>query len=733
MFVILAQFVTRGRWYCVAVWLAAAVLLALAAPSREQIADREPTSLLPPNSPLNVSMQVLVDAFPEQAARSNIVLIFHRPGGLTSADHDFLKALARKLADEADPAGPRWRVQSPHTSPAMRLRLSSADGAAAMIVLHLDANFITQRAAQAVEKAEKPARADLPNGLVMEVTGSAGIGREHNARSKAALERTTRVTIAAVLIILVLVYRSPLGALVPLVSIGLCVFISLRVLDLLALAGWAVSDVERTFTIVLLFGAGTDYALFWIARYREELTCGRDGVGAATAAMTRVGPAILASAGTTTLGLMMLVFADMVVIHNCGKVLGIVLAIALLAAMTLTPALTLLLGDAFFWPGAASGGFTVGRRHLWPAVAKFVVGRPLSVFLTVLILLGVPAFSSWRVPLRYDSFGDVPAGTSAARGLQLAREHFSEEELFSTRFLIRSDAFIADSEFARTASAEVAARIGGVEGVGDVWHLGAPLGRRRSPELSAVFGSSLLRDAATGFYLATDKGILQLEVMQRHPPLSPRAVDVFRQVQREIRSWADEKLGQDKYSLYAVGQTPYIVDVRSVADRDMIRIVGVVVLVIWIVVLALIRRFLLAAFMLVATLITYGATLGLTGWVFVDLLGRSGVDYKLRILLFVVIVAIGQDYNIFLVSRLLEEIKSFDLREAVGRSIVLTGPIISSCGLIMAATLGSLGATGIDLTEQLGFAFAVGILLDTFLVRPMLIPSFYLLTERLRS
>jgi RND superfamily putative drug exporter len=154
--------------------------------------------------------------------------------------------------------------------------------------------------------------------------------------------------------------------------------------------------------------------------------------------------------------------------------------------------------------------------------------------------------------------------------------------------------------------------------------------------------------------------------------------------------------------------------------------------VIWLIVLACVRRFWLSVFMLAATLLTYAASLGLTEWVFVDLLGHPGIDYNIQIFVFVIIVAVGQDYNIFLVSRIRQEAQKFELGQAVARAVVVTGPVITSCGLIMAATLGSIATTDAGMMKQLGFALAVGILLDTFLVRPLLVPSFCLLTDRVR-
>jgi RND superfamily putative drug exporter len=448
--------------------------------------------------------------------------------------------------------------------------------------------------------------------------------------------------------------------------------------------------------------------------------------------MVHVGPVILASAGTTILGLMMLMSADLVVIKNAGKVLGIVLSICLLAAMTLTPAMAYVMGNAFFWPGKPDASRTVGQRSIWPRVASDLVHRPTIVFLVGLIVIGIPAVSSFGMKLRYDSFGEVAKGTTAARGLDIVENHFSRDELFSSKILIESDDLASGAAKAEAVSTAIAERLSRIDDVTDVWHVGAPFGSRRSTGLATSLGLAISQSRVRDYYFATDKNILQLEVMQRHPPLGAQAAGVLAEVRAVVESWAHENLAKG-YSIHAIGDTPYIESIKAAADRDLRVVVVWVVVVIFLTVLFFIRRFWLSVFMLIATLITYIAALGLTEWVFVGILGRPGVDYKIKIFVFVVIVAVGQDYNVFLVMRMLQELKSYSLNEAVTRAVVLTGPVISSCGLIMAAALGSLSTSGMDMTEQLGFAFAAGILLYTFVVRPLLIPSFYLIMERMRE
>ncbi len=561
----------------------------------------------------------------------------------------------------------------------------------------------------------------------------AGIGRDYAEAAQRALRRTTWVTVTAVLVILVLVYRAPLAAMVPLVSIGTSVFIAMSVLDLLAGAGWSVTAMERIFTVVLLFGAGTDYALFWISRYREELAGATGRAEAAAASMDAVAPALLASAGTTIVGLLMMMTAELGPTHNAGKVLGIVLVIALLAALTLVPAMASIMHRRLFWPSRAGAVASVGQRRVWPRLGAAVVARPLAVMGVGLVILLLPVPTAVITPVRFDTLAELPDRTSAARGAGIAEAHYPPGELFATTLVIRSRTLAGASQTPETLSRQLSDACMAIRGVGDVRSLAHPSGRRAGLTAMDRVTRLLAADRLREFYVSADAGVLRLELVSADPPFSARAMSAVQQAIDETRAIARARLGADAEVL-AEGATPYMINIRKVVQADQRRVMILAMVAIWVVVLVLVRDVLLSLFMLAATLLTYGTTLGLTQWVFSGLLGEGGIDWKVRMFLFVIIVAVGQDYNIFLVTRLFQEIRSFSLAEGAARAIVRTGPVISSCGLIMAATLGSLWAGRLELLQQLGFALAAGILIDTFIVRPLLIPSFYLLKTRvLRS
>lgn len=719
-------------------------------------------SFLPDGHPLNAANQMVRKAFPRLNAHSQIVLIAHRPGGLNSADYAYLG----QIAEDAE-ANMGRQVLSP-TVPFLRHRLVAPDGEAAIVVVNLPNNFVSAAAAYAVDQLAAIVDANPPPAdLVTEITGTAGVGHDYGVATREALHRTTWVTIVAVLLILIIVYRSPVGAVVPLVSIGASVYIAFVLLDIMMHANFAISTMERIFSVVLIFGMGVDFALFWIARYREELQKTNDFAAAAVSATRFSGPAILVSAATTICGLTTMLVTDLTPTQSAGKVLSIVLTVALLAALTLAPALARLLGRALFWPMGYAGQTSLGQEKLWPHVANFVTRKPLPLLSVGVLVLGIPALWAATLEPRYDSLSELPPGSSSRRGFFLANEHFEKGQMYSNVVLLD---YAGKSRSVMTlydVSRQVAERVAAVPGVHDVYSLDAPLGRRQAGGvgelgatvawLSTALGESETRPA-TGlqgavekllatpkvkemgefirtFYLSDDPRMLRFEVLIEYLPFSPEAMVLMDEVRRVIDETLAETAtaGSSAPQVLMTGPTPYILAVREVSSRDQLVVKILASLVIGAIVFALIRDLPLTVFMLAATWLTYGATIAATEAFFVGFMGENGLDWKVRLIVFVIIVAVGQDYNIFLVSRIFQEPKELPDAEAARTAIVRTGSVISNCGLIMAATLGSLWVGQLGLLRQVGFALALGILLDTFFVRPLLLPSFFLATGRRRA
>jgi RND superfamily putative drug exporter len=677
-------------------------------------------AVLPPNSDYIRATNLYQQAFPQLGAESQIAVVAVRPSGIKPADLQWLGRLASAARQATD-----GHVLSP-ASPLLRWRLLSPDGQAAMLIVNLQTSFVSPQTVEAVNRVTSLAHVDVPAGLQVQLTGTAAMGRDYTLASQTGARRTTWVTILAVLAILIVVYRSPVGALVPLISIGASAYMAYLVLELSTLIGWQFAATEWVFCVVLIFGAGTDYALFWIARYREALGTTTDLRSAALTAMTTTGPAILAGAAVTICGLSTMLAAELVPTHNAGRVLAAALAINLLACLTLTPALARSLGRWLFWPADPAAPPGLGARHWWPWLARRVTDRPWPVLLAGTAALAVAAALSLRLEPVFRGVFDLPPDTPSRRGLRLAEEHFSKGQLYAATLLIEFPPG-SQPDF-EALSARITAAVQREPGVAEVHSLTMPLavGEKLPP-----FAEPLARP----YYVSeTPDGapVMRFEILLNDAPFTPQALTAVERAQGVARQASIELMPAQAAAprVMLAGPSAYILSERTIANADQQRVVVLAAAVIAVIVLLLVRNVPLTAFMVLTTLLTYGATLTLSRLFFVHVMGLPGIDWKVRLILFVIVMAVGQDYNIFLVTRLREETRRGNRLQAVREAVIRTGPVISSCGIIMAATLGSLCAGRLSLLRQLGFALALGVLIDTFFVRPLLIPAFFLIISR---
>jgi RND superfamily putative drug exporter len=739
MFDLLGQWIARRSPVLILVWILAIVGAATWAWRTGEMPPGEIGSFLPADSEYNRAVALTGEAFPKLPSRSYIAVISERKSGLTKEDIAWLDRVASGSARTH-----RDITKGIYLSPAvffLEPRLVNDTRQAAIALINLSCNYITPGAIEVVESVDRIASKDRPEGLTVEITGPGGIGRDYAVASEQALHNTTYVTIAAVLIILILVYRSPVGALVPLVAIGASVYLAFVFLTFLATRGWPVSDFERVFAVVLLFGAGIDYALFWIARYREELVGHLDLNAAAHTSTCRSSPAILASAATTICGLSTLMIANLVPFKHAGNFLAPVLVISLLAALTLTPAIARSMGRWLLWPLRTDAVATLGQRYFWPTLATFVTRRPRTILIVGLIVLGAAGAAALRFEAHFASLSQLPSGSSSQRGYQIAESHFKHGQLYPNTLSLLFD-HRPDDDRLDAISSELTEGILKITDVESVLSLTSPHGQSPKDPDETVWRRAMI-DWLDGLdpsripqiralYVSQEPPVLRFDVFINKAPFAREAMDIVDRVRQQAEELAvnHEAADNPSFKVMLTGFTPYIMGVRDVADADQIRVMLLATAVIAIIVLVLVRDVPLTLFMVLATWLTCGATLTLSHLFFVHVMDGPGLDYKVRLIVFVIVMAVGQDYNIFLVTRLIQESPEISPTEAAHRAIVRTGSVISSCGLIMAATLGSLWAGGLSLLQELGFALAVGILIDTFFVRPLLIPSFFLATGR---
>jgi len=539
--------------------------------------------------------------------------------------------------------------------------------------------------------------AEAAPGATVEVTGPAGI-LDDAVRVFSQGDRVLLLgTILLVLAILLVVYRAPVMAAVPLISVALAMRITETLGALLADAGaFRISNQTASIMTVLLFGLGTDYALIIIMRFREELAAGLARYDAMRSAMTKVGEMVLSSAATIVLAMFALLICALPALSDFGPYFALATTVMALVAFSFLPALTRLLGGSVFWPRRA-GERRAGSR-LWRRVADLVVAAPrrvaiISAAVLVVLTVGVLGYRE-----TFDTASGFRVEASSVEGRSMIASTFGAGEVAPSTVLIGG----------RDISAEQMGRVAAaVEGHEDVERV------RFTPRAD----------------LAADGAHARLSVALAHDPYSPAALDAVPSLRSAALRVATDA-GIPGATASVADETAKSADTRAALDRDLIRLVPLVLLIVA-VVLGLLLRSVLAPIYLVATsLLSFAATVGVLILLTVTLGGDDGLGNRVLAYVFVFLTALGVDYTIFIMSRYRQELAASPPAEAMRRAIANTGGVISSAGVILAATFAVLMTQPVRELYQFGLAMAIGLLLDTFVIRPLLVPSIVVLLDR---
>ena len=782
MYSLLGRIVARWPAHIVAFWLVLAVGLHFLAPAWNSVALDGDFDYLPRESASLRGMRLLRAAFPEDDARSQIIVVCARSDRpLEPQDLLCVEKLANRLKQSplrealnlvraksskgvGDPG-----VLSPGT-PVVGGELVSADNFAALVVLRLTQDFSASANLKGVEALSRELKAfrassDFVAGLTMEWTGSAAVGADMLSSARESIQRTDIATFVLVLAILMGVYRAPLLAAVPLSTLLFCVPTAMSAAACLAWVryqpGWEwwdfrVFSTTRVFIMVVLYGSGTDYSLFLISRFREELKKGLSKNKAMEQTLSQVSNSIMASGMTTILGLAAMGFADFGKFRASGPAIGLCLLICLAACLTLAPALLLLLGKSAFWPSRVTAA--VAAEHVpslverfWWRVANTTVGYPRLVLLGSIAFLAPWAYWGAHVEVTYDLLSELQETLPSKRGIALLAKHFTPGQTGPISVL----AYHPRGEFgSRQAEQEEISRLtkylfdvqltsGELADVDEVRSLSEPLGtypgnwnflseEGRLKVLAREHPLTKARFITQNPALANQ--VARFEVVTRFDPFSIEAIQFLEFLDAKLRQFSQEAgngFWRDVQFEF-VGVPASLRDLRAVTSRDLTRIQALVSLAVLAVILALIRRPIICLFLIASVIFGYFVTMGLTEAFFQQLYGATyvGLDWKLPLFLFVILVAIGEDYNIYLVERVLEERNLHGPRNGLLLAVVKTGPVISSCGLIMAGTFAALVFGTLRGLMEMGFALSLGIMIDAFFLRPILVPSFLAILDR---
>jgi RND superfamily putative drug exporter len=780
MFKHFRRYCASHPWLVCVAWLVAGGLLTLIAPNWDARTQDDDVRFLPERCTSVRAYQILEKAFPQDVFASRLIFAVEREQGpLNEADFALVDRMVGDLQDLRQQA-PDLKIGSitSHRDGLVGSRLTSADGQCTLIQVSLKTPFLALQTQTTVNRAQEVLQHRLQQAgdkaPHLYTTGQAGIGRDLVTATGDSLDNTTLATILLVIVILLFVYRSPLLALVPLITIAASVWVALNLLALMTLIpGVYLVNISKVFAIVILYGAGTDYCLFLISRYREELENGATIAEAVQASVGSVRGALTASAGTVMCGLGLMALAEFAKVRYSGPGIALSLAVALLASLTLTPALLQLLGKLVFWPGRAPmarhrriirladwGGTS---RGLWSWISRQVVAHPFLVWGASMGVLLPLAGLGLQVQPDYRATSQLSRQSESLQGLGVLQKHFPAGETGPLTVLLVSDTDW-DGTTGRLEIDHLSRGFAKLDNVAEVRSLTQPLGTplpedssqpgQAAPLADLInsfnpkFMNNILqgaRKAAREHYIgslpadqeaAHGRHVTRIDVILKSDPFDVKSQETMKQVQ----AWLDESLPRTTLLSQVPQAETYGVmvsshDLASITESDRLRVNTLICIAILLILLVIVRRPLMAVYLLATVLVSYYAALGATMLAGVLWSGEFlyQLDWRVLFFLFTILVAVGEDYNILLMSRVVQEQAHYGMLEGIRRALARTGGTITSCGLIMAGTFATLMLANLTTLLQIGFALAFGVLLDTFVVRPFLVPTFAIFLSKLQS
>ena len=587
----------------------------------------------------------------------------------------------------------------------------SEDGTTLVLPLFLKDSLEMDEVNETVQAIESFTDTVLTDGTMM-ITGPAGIASDTIAIFSNADLILLFSTIALVLILLIIIYRSPLLAIIPLVAVAFVYQVVDRVLGILAKNEvFTVEAQSISIVMILLFGATVDYSLFVFSRFREELRKQEDKHKAMQKAVQGVAEPLVFSGGTVFAGMLVLLLADYGPYNSFAPVFTITIAIVLLAGLTLIPALFTLFGRRAFWPFIPKvGEETLEKNRFWGKVGGFVTKRPVLAGGIVLVFLLLNASQLFTANYSYNIIQSFPEDMKSRIGFEQLEEKFPAGELAPVNVLVekKSGFTFTDSE------------LESLEGLNEHFLNMSGVHHATLPEKEIVANGG--REGSP--IVSEDGKALKFDIILTTNPYEGEAMDLLDQWNESKEEILSESgLDAKEYSIYFSGETASSADIRSTNDRDTINIVIAVTIVIFGMLIFHTRSLVAPVYMMATILLSYASALGLSWFIFHNFFGFEGMSYRIPLYAFVFLVALGVDYNIMLISRIKEENRNFSVKEATRRGVALTGGVISSAGVILAATFGVLMTQPILELFMFGFIVCIGILLDAFIIRGMLVPA----------
>ncbi|MFV8827792.1 MMPL family transporter [Alkalihalobacterium sp. APHAB7] len=713
----LAQYTSDRKWVWIIlmVWIVVAGALSVA-PSANDYTVNTGEDDLPKQAQSVIANEKVKSYFSQEGILA--LLVFHEEEGWNDSNISQVENVSKWLTDETDLVTIESIVPFHDFPDHAKQTFQSDDGTTLVLSLTLTDRIEMSEINDTISAIQAFGDEQLEFGSLM-ITGPAGIASDTIAIFSNADLVLLFSTIGLVLVLLIVIYRSPLLAIIPLAAVAIVYQVIDRVLGIFAANDvFIIESQSLSIAMILLFGATTDYSLFVFSRYREELRKYESKYQAMEEAVKEVASPIFFSGGTVFAAMLVLFLADYGPYQSFAPVFAITIVIVLLAGLTLIPALFTIVGRRSFWPAIPQvGEETLEKNRFWGKIGSTVTKKPIVAGGLVLLFLIINGLNVTNIQYSFNLIKSFPEDMNSRVGFEQLERSFPAGDLAPITVLVEKEEGFTFSEKEWIALEK----------------LNRQLVEEKGIQSTTLPGSDTIaeREAHGNRWLSETGQAVKFDIILEMNPYDPEALDQLDLLNSNKERLLDESgLGSHQTNLYFAGETAKQADIRAINERDTRIVVIVVTLVIFFMLIFHTRSLVAPIYMMATILLSYLSALGLSWFIFEKMFGFEAMSYRIPLYAFVFLVALGVDYNIMLISRIREENRHFMIRESVQRGVALTGGVISSAGLILAATFGVLMTQPILELFMFGFIVCIGILMDAFLVRGMLVPAIVTLLDR---
>lgn len=728
MFVFLSKLATNKTksFSAIFLWIILIGVIAFLTPSLSEVTTNDRQDFLPVDSESTNYLQMKNEKFPKENGLPG-TLVFYNESGLDNQQLDLINSFLTKIQTENKYEN-IFQITSIFNTPLARSNLLSEDKTTMLSIITFAGNPTSDKFEKTIEWIREESEflnQKNPNlKIEIHLTGPAGILVDAIKVFKNIDLRITITTVMLVLVLLIIIYRSPILAILPLVIVGSSLFLSQSIAAFMSETfDLSLNGQVTGIMSVLVFGAGTNYALFIVSRYKEELLLGKDRWEAMQVTMSRIGPSIVGSAGTTIVAMIALAFATYGSFRALGPMLAIAIFVVLISGLFIMPSAIVLFGKKIFWPINIDKKIKIEKKGIWFKIGSLVANRPKMILMITILGIIITSIPGLFIKPSFNLLDGYPDSTDSKKGFEIIRDSFPKGELAPTEILVYSPEvkeIFNDKEFINS----IYSNLETIEGITRISGYLRPNGYPETRRLCLCDISSAEAFYENMRFVSDDNSTLNIQIIINNDPYSLKGQRIITEIRNTL-----ENIKLSGYDFYVGGETSVALDTKKSIDRDMTLLGPIILLAIFLILIILLKSLIAPFYLLISVIISYTATFGIAIFFFQYIFGHSGVAYANAVWMFIFLVALGADYNIYVMYRIKESTRSLGIIEGIKDAIGQTGGVVTSAGIILAGTFSILTTLPLRDLFQLGFAVSIGVLIDTFVVRAFLVPSIAVLLK----